>query len=82
MESQEHALERLIAENIDALVNLDVSGYGVIGALHRAARAHHGEPLAALAARRRAPRLSPGRAARPFLGTSSARLPRRRARRG
>ncbi len=53
-------LERLIAENIDALVNLDVSGYGVIGALHRAARAHHGEPLAALAARRLAAALKPG----------------------
>lgn len=42
----------LIADNIDRLINLDVSGYGVIGALHEAACLHYGGPLTLLAARR------------------------------
>ena len=41
-----------ICENIDRLVNLDISGYGVIDALYQAARAHYGGPLSLLAARR------------------------------
>jgi hypothetical protein len=45
-------LHGLIAENIDRLVNLDISGYGVIAAIHDAARVHHGAPLAWLAAER------------------------------
>jgi hypothetical protein len=45
-------LHALIAENIDRLVNLDVSGYGVIAAIHEAALAHYGAPLAWLAAER------------------------------
>jgi hypothetical protein len=53
-------LVQLIAENIDRLINLDVSGYGVIGDIYRAARAHHGEPLTLLAARRLRQALSPG----------------------
>jgi len=46
------ALLRLIAENVDRLVNLDISGYGVIGALYAAARAYHRRPLSLLAAER------------------------------
>ena len=42
----------LIAENIDRLINLDVSGYGVIGALHEAACKHYGGPLTLRAAMR------------------------------
>ena len=40
-----------IAETIDRLVNLDISGYGVIDALYHAAREHYGAPLSMLAAR-------------------------------
>jgi hypothetical protein len=50
----------LIAENIDRLINLDVSGYGVIGEIHAAARAHYGAPLAWLAAERLRAVLSDG----------------------
>lgn len=45
-------LTRHIAENVDRLINLDVSGYGVIGRLYQAARDFHGEPLTLLAAAR------------------------------
>jgi D-glutamate cyclase len=45
-------LHGLIAENIDSLVNLDISGYGVIADIHQAAREHYGAPLAWLAAER------------------------------
>ena len=45
-------LHALIAENIDRLVNLDVSGYGVIAEIHQAAREHYGAPLSWLAAER------------------------------
>lgn len=54
------ALLDLIAENADRLVNLDISGYGVIGALYQAARAHHKRPLALLAAERLRDALRPG----------------------
>jgi hypothetical protein len=50
----------LICENVDRLVNLDVSGYGVIGALYAAARAHHRRPLARLAAERLQRAVRPG----------------------
>ena len=52
MTTLSNPLLSLIAENIDRLVNLDVSGYGVIGEIHQAARAHHGAPLAWTAAER------------------------------
>jgi len=54
------ALLDLIAENVDRLVNLDISGYGVIGALHQAARAHYKRPLAHLAAERLHRAVRPG----------------------
>jgi hypothetical protein len=46
------ALVDLIAENADRLVNLDISGYGVIRSLYEAARAYHKRPLTLLAAER------------------------------
>ncbi len=46
------ALLNLIAENVDGLVNLDISGYGVIRPLYEAARAYHKRPLTLLAAER------------------------------
>src|ERR1700736_7083169 len=46
------ALTALIAENIDRLVNLDVSGYGVIRHLHEAATAVCAGPAALQAALR------------------------------
>ncbi len=49
-----------IALNIDRLVNLDISGYGVIGELYHAAAAHYGAPLSLLAARRLAGALQAG----------------------
>lgn len=52
-------LTRHISENVDRLINLDVSGYGVIGKLYEAARAHHREPLTLLAAARLKERLEP-----------------------
>lgn len=54
------ALLHLIAENVDRLVNLDISGYGVIRALYEAARAYHKHPLALLAAERLRRALTPG----------------------
>ena len=53
-------LVQLVAENVDRLVNLDVSGYGVIGALYAAARAHHKRPLTLLAAERLRAAVKPG----------------------
>ena len=53
-------LLRLMAENVDRLVNLDISGYGVIGALYEAARAYHRRPLTLLAAERLHQALRPG----------------------
>jgi len=50
----------LICENVDRLVTLDVSGYGVIGALYAAARAHHRRPLTRLAAERLRRAVRPG----------------------
>ena len=52
-------LTRHIAENVDRLINLDISGYGVIGRLYEAARAYHGDPLTLLAAWSLKERLSP-----------------------
>ena len=54
------ALVEHIAEGIDRLVNLDISGYGVIGELYEAARAHYGGPLCLTAARRLRDVLGPG----------------------
>jgi hypothetical protein len=54
------ALLALIAENVDRLVNLDISGYGVIEALYQAARAYHKRPLTLLAAERLRQTLRPG----------------------
>lgn len=45
-------LTQLIGTNIDRLVNLDVSGYGVIGRLYEAAVARQGGPLTLRAAAR------------------------------
>lgn len=53
-------LLELIAENIDRLVNLDVSGYGVIRHLHEAAVAVHRRPVALEAALRLKERLEGG----------------------
>ncbi len=46
------ALATRIAHNIDALINLDISGYGVIAHLYQAARAQADRPLTLLAAQR------------------------------
>jgi len=54
------ALVDLVAENVDRLVSLDVSGYGVIGELYAAARAHHRRPLTLLAAERLRDTVEPG----------------------
>ena len=54
------ALLELIAENVDHLVNLDISGYGMIGALYAAARAYHKKPLSLLAAEQLRQTLKPG----------------------
>jgi D-glutamate cyclase len=53
-------LHDLIAENIEQLINLDVSGYGVIAELNKAAQDHYGGPLAWMAAERLAGVLSDG----------------------
>lgn len=45
-------LVELIATNVDGLINLDISGYGVISHIHRAARALHDRPLTLVAAQR------------------------------
>ncbi|TDJ62896.1 MAG: DUF4392 domain-containing protein, partial [Proteobacteria bacterium] len=50
----------LIANNVDHLINLDISGYGVIAALYQAARALHDRPLTLLAAQRLRDRLQGG----------------------
>ena len=49
-----------IAENVDRLINLDISGYGVVAALYEAARALHDRPLTLLAAQRLHDRLGDG----------------------
>jgi len=54
------ALLQLTAENADRLVNLDISGYGVIAALYEAARAYHKRPLTLLAAEKLRQALKPG----------------------
>ncbi len=56
----ENPLVELIADNIDRLINLDISGYGVIAELYQAARALHGRPLTLLAAQRLRDRLGDG----------------------
>ena len=38
-------LHRLIAEDIDRFVNLDISGHGVIAGIHRAVWEHYSGPL-------------------------------------
>ncbi len=55
-----HTLLHLIAENVDRLVNMDISDYGVIGGLYKAARAYHKRPLTLLAAERLRRALAPG----------------------
>lgn len=54
------ALTAQIADNVDHLINLDISGYGVIRKIYAAARAHHREPLTLLAARRLIESVKPG----------------------
>jgi len=49
-----------IAWNVDRLINLDISGYGVIGELYRAACDHYGGPLTLKAAERLRAELTPG----------------------
>lgn len=46
------ALVVRIAENVDRLINLDISGYGVIAELYAAARELYGEPVCLRAAKR------------------------------
>jgi hypothetical protein len=53
-------LHELITENIDRLVNIDVSGYGVIGHLYAAARQLSKRPICLEAAHRLKDRLGPG----------------------
>ena len=55
-----NALTDLIAENVDRLINLDISGYGVIAHLYEAARALHDRPLTLLAAQQLRERLQDG----------------------
>ena len=45
-------LHRMIAEDIDRFVNLDISGHGVIAGIHQAVREHYGAPLPRLSAER------------------------------
>jgi hypothetical protein len=59
-DTADRRLVEAIAWNIDRLVNLDVSGYGVIAALYDAALAHYGGPLCLQAARRLAAGLNGG----------------------
>jgi len=54
------ALVALLAETIDRLVNLDISGYGVIHELYAGARAHHRRPLTLLAGEALRKALAPG----------------------
>ena len=58
--SDEERLKILICENVDQLINLDISGYGVIAELFRAAREHYGGPLTLRAARKLRHALSEG----------------------
>jgi hypothetical protein len=53
-------LATLVGTTIDQLVNLDVSGYGVIGALYRAATERQGAPLTLMAAERLLDVVGPG----------------------
>jgi D-glutamate cyclase len=50
----------LVATNIDGLINLDISGYGVIAELYKAARALHDRPLTLAAAEALRTRLHDG----------------------
>lgn len=50
----------LIAENVDRLINLDISGYGVIGELYKAARSLLDRPLTLAAAQWLRDRLAGG----------------------
>ena len=56
----ESPLIQSIADNVDRLINLDISGYGVIAELYRAARALHDRPLTLLAAQQLHDRLGEG----------------------
>jgi D-glutamate cyclase len=56
----ERALVELIADNVDRLVNLDISCYGVISRLYEAARDRQGRPLTLQAAEMLRDRLEPG----------------------
>ena len=50
----------LVANNVDALINLDISGYGVIDKIYKAARALHDRPLTLTAAEALRDRLREG----------------------
>jgi D-glutamate cyclase len=54
------ALIDLIADNVDRLINLDISGYGVIGHLYEAARSLHDRPITLVAAQQLLDRLRNG----------------------
>lgn len=54
------ALVDLIADNVDRLINLDVSGYGVIAHIYKAARALQDRPITLAAAQRLRERLEDG----------------------
>lgn len=60
MEGKRNPLTDLIGNNVDQLVNLDVSGYGVINTLYRAARERQGQPLTLLAAEKLIAAVKPG----------------------
>jgi hypothetical protein len=59
-DDKRRSLTEAIAWNVDRLINLDVSGYGVIGQLYEAACAHYGGPLVLRAAERLRQALAPG----------------------
>ena len=54
------ALIDLVADNIDRLINLDISGYGVIAHLYKAARALQDRPITLVAAQKLQERLQDG----------------------
>lgn len=66
------ALIELIADNVDRLINLDISGYGVIAHLYKAARALYDRPITLVAARELQERLQGGGT---FLATSGWVMP-------
>ncbi len=66
------ALIDQIADNVDRLINLDISGYGVIAHIYKAARALHDRPITLVAAQKLRERLQNGGA---FFATSGWLMP-------